>query len=234
MIADDESDNFAAFLDSVSIAVVRKLAQPATKPKKQKAKKKKETDDVISIESSPSGGQDSDELREFVEVYMTGICDCVISSDTAEKANIHTYLPQYLSEEIFNDLPETLRKISYAALQDDNTIAEKYALPLDSKIIETTVKTLPPSISDSLCSYGLINDSSDLDRFLDPILTGYLTAVTAAPPEFTPAIASSRPAGCEICGREHVPLTYHHLIPRQVHGKAVKRGWHREWELNKG
>lgn len=27
--------------------------------------------------------------------------------------------------------------------------------------------------------------------------------------------------------------TYHHLIPRQMHAKAVKRGWHKEWELNK-
>ena len=28
-------------------------------------------------------------------------------------------------------------------------------------------------------------------------------------------------------------MTYHHLIPRQMHAKAVKRGWAKEWELQK-
>lgn len=28
-------------------------------------------------------------------------------------------------------------------------------------------------------------------------------------------------------------MTYHHLIPRQMHDKALKRGWHKEWELGK-
>lgn len=28
---------------------------------------------------------------------------------------------------------------------------------------------------------------------------------------------------CELCGRRHVPLTEHHLIPRAVHGKKAFR-----------
>lgn len=64
-------------------------------------------------------------------------------------------------------------------------------------------------------------------------MTNYVEIVLAVPPEHTPALTASRPDGCEICQREHLPLTYHHLIPRQMHAKAVKRGWHREWELNK-
>ena len=28
-------------------------------------------------------------------------------------------------------------------------------------------------------------------------------------------------------------LTYHHLIPREMHDTAVKRGWHPEWMLNR-
>lgn len=80
----------------------------------------------------------------------------------------------------------------------------------------------------------MLDDAADLDRFLDPVLGGFVGTATAAPPEYTPAVTASRPAGCEICGREQLPLTYHHLIPRQVHAKAVKRGWHKEWELNKG
>lgn len=37
--------------------------------------------------------------------------------------------------------------------------------------------------------------------------------------------------GCEICLRSWIPLTYHHLIPKDVHAKALKRGWHHEDQL---
>lgn len=123
--------------------------------------------------------------------------------------------------------------MSYAHIQDNANLADKYSLPLDSSIAEDVVQSLPASTSDSLVSYGLIEESSDLERFFDPIITGYISSTTAAPSEYTPAVTASRPPGCEICEREHLPLTYHHLIPRQIHAKAVKRGWHKEWELNK-
>lgn len=106
-------------------------------------------------------------------------------------------------------------------------------VPLDSNVHTGIVEALPPSVSDSLCSYGLIDEPSDLVRFLEPVLNNYLTTATAPPPEYTPSLTASRPPGCETCGREHLPLTYHHLIPRQSHTKAIKRGWHKEWELNK-
>ncbi len=41
----------------------------------------------------------------------------------------------------------------------------------------------------------------------------------------------TRTTECEICERE-VPLTYHHLIPREVHDKARKKKWHPEAMLN--
>lgn len=123
--------------------------------------------------------------------------------------------------------------MSYAAVQNDALLAAKYEPPLDAAILEAITKPLPLSISDSLTSYNLIHDAADLDRLLELILNSYISAATAAPPEHTPSLAASRPDGCEICGREQLPLTYHHLIPRQMHAKAVKRGWHGEWELAK-
>ena len=134
---------------------------------------------------------------------------------------------------MFASLPPELRTLSYAKIQDDPSLAEKYSLPLEPFLIDEVTKTLPPSTTDSLLSYSLLAEHSDLDGFLDHILTTYITTTTSAPPEHTPALTASRPPGCEICDREHLPLTYHHLIPRQTHAKAVKRGWHREWELNK-
>lgn len=138
-----------------------------------------------------------------------------------------------MAEEIYASIPEQLHAISYGAIKDDQDLAEKYAVPLDRDVVIQIVESLPPEISDSFCSYGLIEDSSDLERFLDPVLNAYVTTVTTAPSEYTPELTASRPDGCEICGRKQLQLTYHHLIPRQVHGKALKRGWHKEWQLNK-
>jgi 5-methylcytosine-specific restriction endonuclease McrA len=45
--------------------------------------------------------------------------------------------------------------------------------------------------------------------------------------------SATRAAACELCARDWVPLTYHHLVPRSTHERALKRGWHAEWELNK-
>ena len=134
---------------------------------------------------------------------------------------------------MFFSLPSELRCISYAAIQNDSALAKRYAIPLDSNLQSDLVSSLPLTISDSLCSYGLIEEPSDLNRFLEPVLNSYISAATAPPSEYTPSLSASRPPGCEICAREHLPLTYHHLIPRQAHDKAVKRGWHKEWELNK-
>jgi hypothetical protein len=123
--------------------------------------------------------------------------------------------------------------MSYAAVQEDKALAAKYEPPLDHAILEALIKPLPLSVSDSLTSYHLIQDPSDLDRILELILNSYISTATSAPPEHTPSLAASRPDGCEICDREQLPLTYHHLIPRQMHAKAVKRGWHADWELAK-
>lgn len=104
---------------------------------------------------------------------------------------------------------------------------------MDTALLERLIEALPSTIPDSLTSYNLLPSPSDLDRILEPAFSSYITSTTSIPSEHTPALAASRPEGCEICEREHLPLTYHHLIPRAMHAKAVKRGWHQEWELNK-
>jgi len=59
------------------------------------------------------------------------------------------------------------------------------------------------------------------------VVESYLEAAIAAPPVWV----TTRRTECEICERE-VPLTYHHLIPKAVHTKVLKRGWHKEFMLN--
>lgn len=73
--------------------------------------------------------------------------------------------------------------------------------------------------------------TDSLAAFLSPILHSYLGALVTPPP----APHSTRPASnaCELCARDWIPLTYHHLVPRSVHAKALKRGWHKDWEVDK-
>jgi 5-methylcytosine-specific restriction endonuclease McrA len=75
----------------------------------------------------------------------------------------------------------------------------------------------------------MIEFSDSIAFMLRPVLEAYITSTTAPPPPW----ASTRASACEICEREWIPLTYHHLIPRSTHAKVLKRGWHEEWELNK-
>jgi hypothetical protein len=142
---------------------------------------------------------------------------------------LYSRVVQYLSSEIFTSLPDELRTLSYSAVYNDPDLAAKYSDPLSSDKLSSLIDTLPPSVLDSLTSYALISSSSDLLSFFSPIFTTYITSTTSAPPPWQ----STRSSSCELCSRSWIPLTYHHLIPRGVHAKALKRGWAEEWELNK-
>lgn len=95
--------------------------------------------------------------------------------------------------------------------------------------IEDLANKIPPTVVDTLSAYSLTTPpASDLQSFVSPIFSSYVSAVTAAPPVWI----STRKSACEICDRDWIPLTYHHLIPRGVHAKVLKRGWHEEHTLN--
>lgn len=138
-------------------------------------------------------------------------------------------LVQYLADEIFNSLALELRSLSYHVLQNDRLLAEKYTDPIPSAAFESLLSLIPPSITDTLSTYSLLTaPKSDLQSFLTPVLSAYISTATAPPPPWI----STRTSACEICDRDWVPLTYHHLIPRGVHAKVLKRGWHEEHMLN--
>lgn len=95
--------------------------------------------------------------------------------------------------------------------------------------VEGLIVAMPPSVVDTLATYSLITiPDSDLQSFMSPIISSYISAVTVPPPPWI----STRTSACEICERDWIPLTYHHLIPRGVHAKVLKRGWHEEQVLN--
>lgn len=135
----------------------------------------------------------------------------------------------FLANEIFPSLPQELKKVSYQALQDDVQLSDKWSLPLSLNTYEEIVDLVPPSVTDSLEAYGLVEPpKSDLQTFLSPVIAAYLSAATVAPPKWS----ATKVTACEICERDWVPMTYHHLIPKDVHAKVLKRGWHEEQQLN--
>lgn len=196
-------DSYNQFQDAFSSILIDKLSKPQRPPK---SRKKAKGHSVLSSEpvTAQQPKQDAEELADFTE---------------------------YIASLTFDSLPFELQTLTHQIWTDSHTLQEKYSLPFTSaNVSEHILDSLDVTISDSLITYGIITPpAEDITTLLAPVLTAYLTAIT------TPSPAASTTRGkiteCEMCERDWVPLTYHHLIPRFVHAKAVKRGWHREEDL---
>ncbi|KAK1061473.1 hypothetical protein LTR33_012694 [Friedmanniomyces endolithicus] len=144
MVQDDEIASFEVYQDSVSTTVIAKLAPSPKGSRRRVAKgRKNEIKPVVKAQTNDDDGDDARELSDFVE---------------------------FLAEEIFASLPSDLRSLSYAAIQDDPSLKTKYEVPLATSLLIAITDHLPPTTADSLQTYALIPDSTDLDRFLEPIL----------------------------------------------------------------
>ncbi|KAF4305892.1 hypothetical protein GTA08_BOTSDO06741 [Botryosphaeria dothidea] len=206
MIPAEEEPNFSTFRDCLSEPVIRKLAvQPPKATKRRAAKERK---------------------NAIKPVYPKVIQDDERQSNDAEELGEFI---EYLALETFPSLPDDLRTLSYSATQTDPSLTTKYADPLPPTALDALLAPIPTSVPDSLISYNLLPDATSLPTLLGPVLGAYIAATTAPPPVW----AQTRASACELCERDWVPLTYHHLIPRQAHAKVIKRGWAEEWELNK-
>jgi len=138
--------------------------------------------------------------------------------------------PQYIATEIFMGFPPTVRTLTYSTWLNSAALQALYPDPLPKQTADSILTPLDPSITDSLTTYNILPPNTTLTEFLTPILTSYLSTITTAPPP--PSETRDLATACEICDRSWIPLTYHHLIPRGVHAKVLKRGWHTEDQLN--
>lgn len=223
--SEDTHSNFALFRDCLSTALLRPEPSPSNDLKKRRRKRhrgERSRDDQDPLDSgsgradSGSGradpGRDAEELADFID---------------------------YLATEIFEYLPGEIKELDYRSWRDSEDLQARFSLPLTSTSpgLISLSEALPLSVRDTLRTYSLISPDPTLDcsphlpatveAFLSPVLTSYLSPLTTPPP----ASASTRTEACEICGRDWINLSYHHLIPRFVHDKAVKRGWHKEEDL---
>ncbi|PLB46873.1 hypothetical protein P170DRAFT_428141 [Aspergillus steynii IBT 23096] len=215
--SDPHDANYPVFRECLSSAIVEKSDTHRPAKTKRKAHKpgprrngKVKKDDVRAApeptesESSALRG-DPEELADFID---------------------------FLASEIFTSFPPDLQTLDYTSIQHSAALRDRYTSnPLPPATLDAILTTLPPSVPDTLTVYGLLpapGDASDVSDFLGRVVTEYAGAVTRAPPVW----ATTRTEGCEICERDWIPLSYHHLIPRGVHEKVRKKGWHEEWMLN--
>ncbi|KAI0381151.1 hypothetical protein F5Y04DRAFT_84833 [Hypomontagnella monticulosa] len=217
-IPEDQQRNYDIFRDCLSTALIEKISQAEPKPKpkrKSRAKSKKSSSansptPVPTSAPEPTRDTDAD-------------ADLNNTDDLAEFAD-------YLALETFRALPQDLKTLEYHTYTKDPTLQSRYTLSFTGADPPVLFPTLDPCISDSLAAYGITQEPiQGINEFLAPILTAYLSTLITAPPAPRATLADAE--GCELCGRDWIPLSYHHLVPRFVHAKAVKRGWHRVEDL---
>ncbi|KAL6707416.1 hypothetical protein ACN47E_004195 [Coniothyrium glycines] len=216
-IPTEEQSNYETFRDCMSEPILKALAAPIEAPKaKQKRHQKKSsrsgrigmTENNASAETSSARQEasttDAEDLSDFIE---------------------------FLSADIFTSLPPSLRTLNYSKSKASPHLQETYSTPLSASTYTSLLNLLPPPAIETLESASLLPASSDAlsqRNLLVPVYTAYIASVTAAPPVW----ATTRAAACELCARDWVPLTYHHLIPRSAHERVRKRGWHEDHVLH--
>ncbi|KAH6653783.1 hypothetical protein BKA67DRAFT_563153 [Truncatella angustata] len=204
MIANNQHKTYDLFRDCLSTVLIEKVTKSEPRSRRR-AKSKNAPDNTRPAEDQDNGLKDAEELAEFIE---------------------------YIASETFECLPDELKTLDYYIYAKDEDLQTRYALPITGDDVASIVPSLDPSISESLITYGITDERRQgSNEFLAPVLTSFMASISTAPPP--PSSTRSKVAACELCDRDWIPLTYHHLIPRFVHAKAIKRGWHREENLQR-
>lgn len=203
----DEEANYALLRDCLSAALLQPNTQSSTTtPKHRRRRRAKDARGTVQPIGGADRQTDAEELAEFVD---------------------------YLASSIFEGLPVELQDLDYRSWRESERLQTQFSLPLTADSLSSL--DLAPSIPETLITYNLVSADPTMDSplpdtteaFLAPIISSYIETLITPPP----ATQSTRTDACEICERDWIPLSYHHLIPRFVHEKAVKRGWHRKEDL---
>ncbi|KAK3689823.1 hypothetical protein B0T22DRAFT_514551, partial [Podospora appendiculata] len=155
------------------------------------------------------------------------LVDSTTTTSAVETAEELSEFIDYIARSIFTTLPTQLQHLTHRSIAEQPNTA--YQSPFTSTTTSTLLTTLDPSITDSLHAYSILSSMTTIHSLLSPVLTTYFALCTTPPPP--PSSTKATTTACELCDRDWINLTYHHLIPRMVHAKAVKRGWHRADEL---
>jgi len=110
----------------------------------------------------------------------------------------------YLTQELYTFLPRPLQTATPLSTPTPPT-------PTTLQPLIPPLSTLPLSITESLINYDIVSDADDVEKLISHVLSEYIDAACAPPPEW--AGAGTKKDACEICERVGVSITYHHLIP---------------------
>ncbi|EFQ97600.1 hypothetical protein MGYG_00639 [Nannizzia gypsea CBS 118893] len=199
LIKNEAKENYGIFRECVSKSILNRSIEKSGAARRRRNRKRNARASFSRV-SFPDDN-DPAELAEFID---------------------------FVAQEMFRSFPENVQTLSYNAIQSSPALADTYAGGISGNTIDFLASLVDPSISESLVTYGLMSEASDLTTMLCSIFMEFSSTVTAKPPPFS----ATRTTACEICERDWIPLTYHHLIPKAVHSKALKRGWHEECDLN--
>ncbi|KAJ4348245.1 uncharacterized protein N0V89_009617 [Didymosphaeria variabile] len=203
-IPPDEHSNFETFRECFGEPVLKALAKSVEKPRKKKRDARKSKDGRPSRAGAVK--------EKDAEARIVSTEEQTTAEDLGEFID-------YLSSVIFPSLPTDLRTLSFSKYKDNPQLQDDYSTPLSTSTELQLINRIPPMAIDSLTSYALLPtppDAFDLHHFFTPFLTTYITAVTAPPPIWS----TTRTAACELCLRDWIPLTYHHLIPKSTHERG--------------
>jgi hypothetical protein len=205
------AQNYEQFREYLAAVLVECMSESSTKAERRKDRsaRKKDNGRLPAEKATSANGEDhGEELMEDLAEFI-----------------------DYMATEIFEALPPEIQALDYVSWADNPKLADALPLPMTADAASGLLSSLDPSLEASLSAYQILDTaSSTLIELLVPVLNSYLTEVTTPPPASRPSIRHVD--ACEICGRDWITLTYHHLIPREVHDKVVKRGWHRKDQLN--
>ena len=82
---------------------------------------------------------------------------------------------------------------------------------------------MPIAVAETMAAYRILDSPAELPSFLSSVFSDYIATVTARAEIVT--ADGPKPKACELCERSWIPLTQHHLVPRAIAAKAIKRGW---------
>ncbi|KAK3319840.1 hypothetical protein B0T19DRAFT_273179 [Cercophora scortea] len=208
--------NYEHFRDCLSSVLIERLTSKPPSPRLGRRAAKQASKKNSSSSELPQANNDTSLDTD--------------DNNTAASAEELSDFIDYIARSIFTTLPTQLQNLTYRTLIE-SPLTPTYQPPYTSTSTSALLTTLDPSITDSLEAYSILtpSESTTIESLLSPVLTTYFTLCTTPPP--APSSTKATTTACELCGRDWINLTYHHLIPRMVHAKTVKRGWHRADEL---
>lgn len=228
----ETNENFSTFLEVLASVLHERFNRP-TKTTMSKSKAKRRADSAKAKKTSGSKKSHQTIAKSIENKNSRRLANEKTQSDIDNNMTDLMDFISYIASSIFLSMPTKLQELSHYKWNSDSELQSQYnTATLTPEETSNAFSQIPVEAIESLEAYSVLEKSRDesIGELLLPVLQSYISMATAAPPP--PRTTRDEQDGCEICGRDWIELTFHHLIPRMVHEKVIRKGWHRRDELN--